>query len=138
MKSNVVQLSIAAAMLVIPFIARADTMLGHEVEKEVIQFFNTKACANVCLKEIVGTSIEIRRVDINFDKKAEYRVSVTECGSAGCAAAIFMNREGAWVKLTEGWGMHVLRSKTKGFADLGSGRTVKGEGKLSWDGRNYQ
>lgn len=119
-------------MLAIPFIARADALIGNDIAEGVVPFFDTEACAKVCLKEIAGTSIEIRRVDINFDKKAEYRVSVTECGSAGCAAAIFMYREGTWIKLTEGWGMHVLRSKTKGFADLGTGRD-----KLSWDGRNY-
>ncbi len=70
---------------------------------------------------------------LNFDNKAEYRVALTDCGSAGCPAAIFMYREGAWIKLIEGWGMHILRSKTKGFADLGSGG-----GKFLWNGRNYE
>ena len=138
MKSKIVQLSIAASILIIPFIARADPMIDDDISKGVVQFFNTKACAKVCLKEISGTTIEIRRVDINFDKKAEYLVSLpfspTDCGSAGCPAALFMYREGAWVKLTEGFNLHLLRSKTKGFADL----AVSGRDKLLWDGRNYE
>lgn len=132
MKSKVVLLYIAASILVIPLIAKADPLIGDEVAKGASQFFNTKSCAKVCQKEISGTPIEIRQVDINSDRKAEYLVSLTDCGSAGCPTALFMYREGTWVKLTEGWSLHLLKSRTKGFADLGSGRD-----KLSWDGRNY-
>ena len=133
MKLKVIRLFIASSVFITPFFAQADPLIDHEITKEVVQYFNTKDCVKVCQKIISGTTIEIMRVDINFDKKPEYRVSLTECGSAGCGAAIFMYRDGAWVKLIEGWGMHVLKSKTKGFADLGSGR-----GKLTWDGRNYK
>ena len=130
MKSKVVQLSIAASIFLIPFIAQADALISTDIAKGAAQFFAAKDCTTVCQKNIAGTSIEIARVDINFDNKAEYRVALTDCGSAGCPAAIFMYREGAWIKLIEGWGMHVLRSKTKGFADLGSGRD-----KFLWNGR---
>lgn len=52
MKSKIVLLSIAAAMLVIPSIARADALIGNDIAEGVVPFFDTEACVKVCLKEI--------------------------------------------------------------------------------------
>lgn len=136
MKLKVVHLCVAASVLITPFIAQADALIDDVIAKGAVQFFNTKACAKVCQKEISGTSVEISRVDVNLDRKAEHLVTLTDCGSAGCPSALFMYRNGAWVKLTEGWSLHLLQSMTKGFTDLEEGRGTNRD-KLSWDGQDY-
>jgi hypothetical protein len=130
---GLVQLCAVACMLATPFVAGADLLFDEKTAKEIAQMLDANACATGCQAEISGTIAKIELVDINFDKKGEYLVTLTEnCGSAGCPGALFMRRGGAWVKLAEGLGLRILDSRTKGFSDL-----MANYGKLSWNGRSY-
>ena len=133
MRTKVVQLCFAVFLFTNPFVARADALIDDKIARAAIHLFTTKICALGCQRKISGEAVEIKRVDINADKKAEYLVSLTsDCGSAGCRAALFMYRERTWVKLIEGLGLRLLDSDTNGFLELGAGSD-----RLSWDGQNY-
>jgi hypothetical protein len=130
---RLVQLCVAVYMLAIPFIVSADALFDEKTAKEIAQMFDTNACATGCETKISDTTAKIELVDINSDKKGEYFVTLTEsCGSAGCPTALFMRRAGRWVKLAEGFGLHFLDSRTKGFSDL-----MANYGKLAWNGQKY-
>src|SRR5262245_76864 len=133
MTCSLVQLFIAACPLAIPLVAGADPLFDDKAEMEIAEMLDAHACATGCEAKISGTAAKIELVDINFDKKGEYLVTLTEnCGSAGCPAALFMRRGSRWVKLAEGLGLRILNSKTKGFSDL-----MADYGKLSWNGQRY-
>jgi len=121
-------------MLAIPFVAGADSLFDEKTEKEIAQMLDANACATGCDAKISGKTAKIELVDINLDKKGENLVTLTEnCGSAGCPGALFMRRGAAWVKLAEGLGLRILKSRTKGFSDL-----MAKHGKLSWNGQKYE
>ena len=130
---RLVQLCVAACTLAIPLVAGADELFDEKAAKEISQALDANACATGCEAKISGTPAKIELVDINFDKKGEYLVTLTEnCGSAGCPVALFMRQGSRWVKIAEGLGLRILKSKTKGFSDL-----MANHGKLSWNGQRY-
>ena len=79
---RLVQLCVAACTLAIPLVASADELFDEKAAKEISQALDAHACATGCEGKISGTAAKIELVDINFDKKGEYFVTLTEsCGS---------------------------------------------------------
>jgi len=124
-------------MFAAPLIVNADALFDEETEKEIGMMLDSRGCATGCEgKTFDGRAVKAEMVDINGDRVAEYFVTLTDkygCGSAGCAAAIFMRRSGRWVKLAESFGLTILKTKTRGYSDL-----MANYGKLSWNGQKYE